>query len=292
MASPPFNLNITIPGDTDIVSQFPGVDRTHLGIFNSWLLTDHNVNGTHTQSTYLQVGVADSGGNTAVAPQPAANNSAIYRDTDKGMKIVNGDDLTVEYMGFLPVGSVIAFAGSTAPQGYALCSHGATLSRTTDARLFAVIGTTYGVGDGTTTFGLPDLEGRTIFGKDSQGRLVTSAYGTLGLDGTTLGAVNSTSIITVQTANLPAYTPSGTININPQTITDPTSYFGPIASGGSSNAWLQNPSDASGTGLVGSVAHSTISTATGTFTGNAQGGSSATLSIVPPGIVLNWLIRR
>jgi microcystin-dependent protein len=63
----------------------------------------------------------------------------------------------------IPTGTVSAFAGSSAPTGYALCD-GSAVNRTTQAALFAVIGTTYGVGDGSTTFNLPDLRGRVVAG--------------------------------------------------------------------------------------------------------------------------------
>lgn len=53
-----------------------------------------------------------------------------------------------------PVGSITAFGGSTAPDGWLICNGGA-ISRTTYAALFAVIGTTYGAGDGSTTFNIP-----------------------------------------------------------------------------------------------------------------------------------------
>ena len=55
-----------------------------------------------------------------------------------------------------PVGSIKPFAGTTVPDGYLLCD-GSAISRTTYAALFAVIGTTYGTGDGSTTFNLPKL---------------------------------------------------------------------------------------------------------------------------------------
>ena len=70
------------------------------------------------------------------------------------------------------VGTVIASANSIVPSGYLECN-GALLSRTTYANLFAVIGTTYGVGDGSTTFALPDLRGEFIRGFDN-GRGVDS----------------------------------------------------------------------------------------------------------------------
>lgn len=58
----------------------------------------------------------------------------------------------------VPSGTVIASARSTAPAGYLLCN-GAAYSRATYATLFAAISTTYGVGDGTTTFNIPDTQG-------------------------------------------------------------------------------------------------------------------------------------
>lgn len=62
-----------------------------------------------------------------------------------------------------PTGTITAFGGSAAPTGYLACD-GAAVSRTTYAALFAVIGETWGVGDGVTTFNVPDLRGRTVIG--------------------------------------------------------------------------------------------------------------------------------
>ena len=72
----------------------------------------------------------------------------------------------------VPAGTVIAFAGAATPAGYLLCD-GSQQSRTTYAALFAVVGTTYGAGDGSTTFNLPDLRGEFVRGLDS-GRGVDS----------------------------------------------------------------------------------------------------------------------
>ena len=54
---------------------------------------------------------------------------------------------------------------ASAPTGYLLCD-GTAVSRTTYAGLYAVIGTTYGIGDGTTTFNLPNMKGRVPVGYD------------------------------------------------------------------------------------------------------------------------------
>lgn len=61
------------------------------------------------------------------------------------------------------VGTVISFAGKTIPDGYLLCN-GAAVSRSEYANLFQAIGTTYGVGDGSTTFNLPNLDSRFVEG--------------------------------------------------------------------------------------------------------------------------------
>ena len=68
----------------------------------------------------------------------------------------------------LPIGSYIQFAGSQAPAGFLVCNGGA-ISRTTYSALFAVIGTTYGSGDGSTTFNLPNLIERFLEGGSASG---------------------------------------------------------------------------------------------------------------------------
>lgn len=66
----------------------------------------------------------------------------------------------------VPAGTVTAYGAATAPSGWLLCD-GSQVSRTTYARLFAVIGTTYGAGNGTTTFTLPNLRGRVVVMQDT-----------------------------------------------------------------------------------------------------------------------------
>lgn len=66
----------------------------------------------------------------------------------------------------VPTGSMQMFAGASAPTGYLICD-GAAVSRTTYANLFAVLGTAWGEGDGSTTFHLPDMRGRVPRGVDS-----------------------------------------------------------------------------------------------------------------------------
>lgn len=79
-----------------------------------------------------------------------------------------------------PSGAILQFAGSSAPANWLLCD-GALVSRTTYANLFTAIGTTYGAGDGSTTFKLPDLRGRVPIGAGQgsglQNRLIAATGG-------------------------------------------------------------------------------------------------------------------
>lgn len=65
----------------------------------------------------------------------------------------------------VPTGAILPFAGTVAPSGYLFCN-GAAVSRTTYAKLFAVIGVSHGYGDNSTTFNIPDYRGRFLRGVD------------------------------------------------------------------------------------------------------------------------------
>jgi len=98
-------------------------------------------------------------------------------------------------------GVIGVFAGTNIPDGYLLCD-GSAVSRTTYSNLFAIIGTTYGSGNGSTTFNLPNIAGKVVVGKDE------SEFTALGQTG---GSVNNT----LTTSNLPSHshtiTPKGTV---------------------------------------------------------------------------------
>lgn len=66
----------------------------------------------------------------------------------------------------MPVGEISMYAGSSVPTGYLECD-GAAVNRTTYASLYAIVGTLFGVGDGSTTFNLPDMKGRVAVGYKS-----------------------------------------------------------------------------------------------------------------------------
>jgi microcystin-dependent protein len=106
--------------------------------------------------------------------------SKIATNAVTSTKIANGA-VTQEKLNssvtLVPTGAVMPFAMNTAPSGW-LAANGSAVSRTTYAALFAAIGTTYGAGDGSTTFTLPDLRGYFVRGSGTNSDGV--AAGTFG----------------------------------------------------------------------------------------------------------------
>lgn len=108
--------------------------------------------------------------------------------------------------GSVPAGALMPYAGSSAPTGYLLCD-GSAVSRATYAALFTAISTVYGVGDGSTTFNLPDLRGRVAVGKDDMGGSGANRItaGGSGITGTTLGATGGAQTHTLTSSEMPSH---------------------------------------------------------------------------------------
>jgi microcystin-dependent protein len=87
---------------------------------------------------------------------------------------------------------VLDYTGSTVPTSNFALPFGQAISRTTFAAYFALVGTTYGAGDGSTTFNIPDLRGRVAAGQDNMGGSAAGRIGTaLVTDG---GTINGQTI--------------------------------------------------------------------------------------------------
>jgi microcystin-dependent protein len=103
-------------------------------------------------------------------------------------------------------GTITIDAGTSAPDGWLLC-YGQAVSRTTYSAIFARLSTTYGDGDESTTFNLPDLRGRVVAGLDDMGGTsadrLTNQSG--GVDGDTLGEVGGADTHTLTEAEMPEH---------------------------------------------------------------------------------------
>ena len=159
---------------------------------------------------------------------------------------------------------------------------GQAISRTAYAALFALIGTKFGSGDGTTTFNLPDKRERvSVMVTDTASRLTSSYFGG---DSTKIGAVGGGESFVLQTTNLPPYTPSGTVSSTVTGSVTVTGYATGFATGAGDPAHPAMNSN-------GTSTYSVSGTAFGSLSGVAQGGTSAPLRTVPPTIICNYIMR-
>jgi microcystin-dependent protein len=178
-----------------------------------------------------------------------------------------------------PVGTMKMWLGATAESGLAFC-YGQALSRSTYASLYAFLGTTYGAGDGSTTFNLPDFRGRTGVGRDNMGGTAAgrvTAAGS-GLDGATLGAVGGAQTHTLTAAQIPAHThpvnDPGHSHTQDCAVRLPSSgnNFNTPFAGGGTNALTTN------------------SSTTGVTVGNNTGGGGGHNNMQPT-IIVNYVIK-
>lgn len=180
---------------------------------------------------------------------------------------------------------------TTPPNSNFVLPFGQAISRTTYATLRAMIGDTFGAGDGSTTFNIPDLRGRVIAGLDNMGgsaaNRITNAGS--GIVGTTIGAAGGAETVALSLANLPPITPTGTITNGAITSSINASPSGLIinqSAGGSAGL--------GGGGQAQSALNNfgvTSTQAISTFTGAAGGRTSAGVNKMPPAIVLPMLLR-
>jgi microcystin-dependent protein len=235
-----------------------------------------NVTGTisvangGTGATTLTGVLIGNGANAVTAVAPGSSGNVLISN---GVGWVSSTTLTV------PPGAITAFAGSSAPTGYLLCD-GSEISRATYANLFAVIGTTYGGGDGSLTFNLPDLRGRAIFGIDNMGGIAASRLTTAGglSANNTLGASAGSQTITLQITNLPSHS---------HLYQD--AYFAEGVSGGVNNFAGSGSTDTDNSFRWRTSTNGTSESIQNLNTGIT--GSGTAIQITPPLLVLNYIIK-
>ena len=191
-------------------------------------------------------------------------------------------------VGALPAGSVIPYAGSSAPAGWLLC-YGQAVSRTDYGALFTAIGTTYGSGDGSTTFTLPDLRGRVIAGVDNMGGSAASRLTstTITGGGDAPGEVGGAQTHTLTTSEMPSHTHTQ----DAHTHTQNSHLHG--------SSWSQTYVAGGGVSVVGSLpglsanfnTGSTTATNQNTTATNQNTGGGGAHNNVQPTMVMNYIIK-
>jgi microcystin-dependent protein len=223
-----------------------------------------------SRATYAQTTFSCSGGSSQqvygyfLTDDNDSDSLAAYEQFDGPVTIANGDSLRItpqvtldEGENVTPTGMIAAFGGTTAPTGWQLCD-GSAISRSTNAALFAEIGTTFGVGNGTTTFNVPDLRQRFPLGK--------AAAGTGSTLGGTGGAIDHTHLLDSSTSHAKISLVSNAARILRKTVTAFTETVSFTATGGA-----------------------TASTSVSQTTAAALGGSSDTANA--PFQAVNFIIK-
>ena len=164
----------------------------------------------------------------------------------------------------------------------------ANVSTTVSARFFP-----YGNGNGTTTFNVPDLRGKVIPGRTNMGGVtasnLTNTY--YGSNPDAVGVNGGSQSKTLVTANLPPYTPTGSLSMNPHNHAIQGS-VGAVTNAAGFNVSATPPSNTAwGVGGAVTYGNTNNTTETGTFNGVAQGGTSTAFSLVQPSITLNYVIK-
>jgi microcystin-dependent protein len=184
----------------------------------------------------------------------------------------------------VPVGGMIDFFGTTTPNSSFVFPYGQAISRTTYSALFALFSTTYGTGDGSTTFNVPDLRGRVIAGKDDMGgsaaSRLTGTSITVG-GATTLGGSGGEQTHALIAGEIPSLTSTGTNSaIAPQNN---------FATGTGTEVIGYQTGSTNKTILTGAAASNSSAAVSSSVT---SGGTSGTAhNNVQPTIIANKLLR-
>lgn len=199
----------------------------------------------------------------------------------------------------IPTGVIEMFAGSVAPDGWLICD-GSSISRKTYDNLFKVIGTTYGSGNSNNTFTLPDMRGRCPIGAGSGA----------GLTARSLAATAGAETVTLSEANMPSHTHTATVSTQSanhthtgtsgdQSVTHQHAFSHSIGTSGGYGIFDSATASSSGTPNTGGIQQNhTHSTTTGNESANhnhsvtnSNTGSGTAVTITPPSIVINFIIK-
>lgn len=232
--------------------------------------------GTGTTSAPTQGGVIYASSTSAYSSTAAGTSGQVLTS--------NGTSAPTWTTVATPPGVIHQYAGSSAPSGYLLCE-GQAVSRVTYAALFAIIGTTYGAGDGSTTFNLPNLTGKVPVGLNSSDASFDAR-----------GETGGEKTHSITTAEMPAHThsvdpPSTTTSSDGSHTHSYTDYYNSSEASDDANDRIVG-SDATTyanrtTGSSGSHTH-TLNIAS--FTSGSSGSGTA-MNVLQPYIVLYYIIK-
>lgn len=287
--------NATTNGQSILVKTSAGTGVTLANGFTQLMYCD----GTNV--VLASVPINSSNGNVAVGGTlDVTGNTTMAGNLAVTGSVSSGGGL------LMPTGAMLEYGGSAAPTGWLICD-GSAVSRTTYAALFAVLGTAYGAGDGSTTFNVPDRRGKFGVGVDG-----TYTRGSTGGSTTTSSAgshdhTGSAGATTLTTSQIPSHTHTGTTSsasltgsfgpfrqsLGPAAGASASGVFSTYAGGTSGDA---NNGNSQVVGINMNASH------THTFTSDATGGGTShthtistdgthTHTATPPYVASNFIIK-
>lgn len=182
------NGTVTLGGVSTVLAQDPytetsGLVRAHSGGTKVVITDNVAFWNTFTNKNNDEIVTGQwTFNNTPIVPGTVSNASTTVKGVgkvsvapaDPNNPIFVGQNDTAAFQVYVPAGVMFPYAAASAPTGFLLCD-GSAVNRTTYAALFAVVGTSYGAGDGSTTFNLPDTRGRTMIGAGTGTKVATFA---------------------------------------------------------------------------------------------------------------------
>lgn len=195
---------------------------------------------------------------------PSAGSLKVYAKTDNVLYILNSsgsEQALLTTATTTPAGVMVPFAGTSAPTGWLNCD-GSAISRTTFAGLFTAISTTWGIGDGSTTFNLPNMQRSAAIGSGGSGS---------GIIGNAVGNVGGAETYTLDSANLPPHKHLLVANAAPNSVPTDTTQL----AGNQSFGQFQNCNTLAGL----------------TLSGSGQNLNSIPITIMQPSAVVLYIIK-
>ncbi|MCE5252895.1 MAG: tail fiber protein, partial [Actinomycetia bacterium] len=265
----------------DVLTVVRGQEGTSARSFNAGARVDARV----TAAAYAEFALADEVSDaldlkadldspafegTPTSPTPAVS--------DNSEKIAT-TEFVVDYVP-IKIGTILEYDGTELPPRF-LWANGAAVSRSTYAAYFAIVGTRFGPGNGSTTFNVRDKRGRIGVGRDNMGGVsaagrVTSAGS--GIDGTTLGASGGSQTVTLDLTQIPAHVHDVSANQDAHGHSIPFSLHLSAATGGGTRG--VNPDAPGATGSTDPAI---------TISETSKGGGAAHNNM-PPCDITNFII--
>ena len=235
------------------------------------LTTDLTVpNGGTGVSTLTDKGILYGQGASAVLATAAGTEGQLLRAGSSGVPAFS----TVNAVN--PAGAIIMYGAASAPTGYLKCD-GSNVNRVTYSDLFTAIGTTYGIGDGSLTFGIPNLESRFPIGYDGGSSYALAGTGGAITDTPTLSGTNAGTAITE--AQMPSHTH------------DSWGSGWPTGTWTGGTGTTQSSVTQTGGSLVSTSTLRTLATGSGNTHTHTWTGTSTAVDTVPPYLVVNYIIK-